>query len=230
NRVINNMANLVANLDGLVAESRENIISTLNSLEKTSDQVRTVAIDLGKTVNQVNQGIDSINTQQIASDLEFLMANAAEMSENLRDVSKSISDPQVILTVQKTLDSARVTFENAQKITSDVEELTGDPTFRNNVRKLMNGLSNLVSFTNQFEQQLYTAQLMESVTAQLEYNIDVQRSLANSNIPNQEKSFFPRKPISEAFLVSPITTSVKQFNNHLEIVSPAKNLKEIQEE
>ncbi|XTZ20296.1 MAG: hypothetical protein ACQZ3M_01985, partial [cyanobacterium endosymbiont of Rhopalodia fuxianensis] len=104
------------------------------------------------------------------------------------------------------------------------------PTFRNNVRKLMNGLSNLVSFTNQFEQQLYTAQLMESVTAQLEYNIDVQRSLANSNIPNQEKSFFPKKHISEAFLVSPITTSVKQFNNPLEIVAPAKNLKEIQEE
>jgi phospholipid/cholesterol/gamma-HCH transport system substrate-binding protein len=158
------------------------------------------------------------------------MANAAEMSENLRDVSKSISDPQVILTVQKTLDSARVTFENAQKITSDVEELTGDSTLRNNVRKLVNGLSNLVSFTNQFEQQLYTAQLMESVTAQLEYNMDVQRSLADSNIPNQEKSFFPKKPISKVFLVSPATTSVKQLNNPLEIVAPVNNSKKIQEE
>jgi phospholipid/cholesterol/gamma-HCH transport system substrate-binding protein len=230
NRVINNMANLVANLDGLVAESRENVIHTLNSLEKTSDQVRTVAIDLGKTVNEVNQGLDSIDTQQIARDLEFLMANAAEMSENLRDVSKSISDPQVILTVQKTLDSARVTFENAQKITSDVEELTGDSTLRNNVRKLVNGLSNLVSFTNQFEQQLYTAQLMESVTAQLEYNMDVQRSLADSNIPNQEQSFSPRKPISKIFLVSPATTSVKQLNNPLEIVTPVKNSTKIKEE
>ena len=43
----------------------------------------------------------------------------------------------------------------------------------------MNGLSNLVSFTNQFEQQLHTAQLMESVATQLEYNMDVQRRLAN---------------------------------------------------
>lgn len=230
NRVINNTANLVTNLDGLVAENRGNVINTLNSLEKTSNQVRTVAISLGKTVNQVNQGLDSIDTQQIAGDLESLMANAAEMSENLRDVSKSISDPQIILTVQKTLDSARVTFENAQKITSDVEELTGDPTFRNNVRKLINGLSNLVSFTNQFEQQLYTAQLMESVTAQLEYNIAIQRRLANPKAPDQEKSPFPKEPISRIFPVSPATTSVKQFNNFLELVPRADKSKEIKRE
>ncbi|WP_267384009.1 MlaD family protein [Cyanobacterium sp. uoEpiScrs1] len=231
NRVINNTANLVANLDGLVAESRGNVINTLNSLEKTSDQVRSVAIGLGKAVNQVNQGLDSIDTQQIAKDLEFLMANAAEMSENLRDVSKSISDPQVILTVQKTLDSARVTFENAQKITSDVEELTGDPTFRNNVRKLINGLSNLVSFTNQFEQQLYTAQLMESVTAQLEYNIDIQRRLANnSNISTEEKIFLPISPISRKLFASPATKSFKKISNSFEMISPTKNLKKIKEE
>ena len=230
NRVINNTANLVANLDGLVAENKGNIINTLNSLEKTSDQVRSVAINLGESVNQVNQGLDSIDTQQIARDLESLMANAAEMSENLRDVSKSISDPQVILTVQKTLDSARVTFENSQKITSDVEELTGDPTLRNNVRKLINGLSNLVSFTNQFEQQLYTAQLIESVTTQLEYNIDIQRRLANPKASNQEKSSSPKKSISRIFPVSPATTSVKQFNNSLEIVSPAKKSKKIKGE
>ncbi|HAC64635.1 MAG TPA: MCE family protein [Cyanothece sp. UBA12306] len=185
NRAVNNAANLVDNLNGLVAENRGNVVNTLNSLEKTSDEVRVVAIGLGKTVNKVNSGIDEVNIKRIAQDLEIFMANAAETSANLRDVSQSINDPQVILTVQKTLDSARVTFENAQKITSDVEELTGDPTFRTNIRKLINGLSKLLSYTNQLEQQVYTAQLMESVAEQLQYQVTRQRRLAELETPHQ---------------------------------------------
>ncbi len=231
NRVINNTANLVANLDGLVAENRGNVINTLNSLEKTSDEVRTVAIGLGKTVNEVNKGLDALDTQQIARDLETLMANASEMSANLRDVSRSINDPQVILTVQKTLDSARVTFENAQKITSDVEELTGDPTFRDNVRKLINGLGNLVSFTNQLEQQVYTAQLMDSVTAQLEYNMNMQRRLANGETPKEKQTSSAKKKANPVtFPVSPARASVQQFNNPFSIVSPPKNTQNDQKE
>ena len=209
NRAVNNAAHLVDNLNGLVAENRGNVVNTLNSLEQTSDEVRTVVIGLEKTVNKVNEGLNAVDTQQIARDLETLMANAAETSANLRDVSQSINDPKVILTVQKTLDSARSTFENAQKITSDVEELTGDPTFRTNVRKLINGLSNLVSFTNQLEQQVYTAQLMESMTEQLEYQVAIQRGLADLETPNQKQ-------------ISPVKTDVPRVAP----VSPRKPVKQ----
>ncbi|ACK64604.1 Mammalian cell entry related domain protein [Rippkaea orientalis PCC 8801] len=202
NRAVNNAASLVNNLNGLVSENRGNVINTLNSLERTSDEVRMVAIGLGKTVNKVNSGIDEVNIKKIARDLEILMANAAETSANLRDISQSFNDPTVILTVQKTLDSARATFENAQKITSDVEELTGDPAFRDNVRKLINGLSNLLSYTNQLEQQIYTAQLMESVTEQLEYQVAVQQRFleqenANQTTLSRDSSIPPQVPVKE---------------------------------
>ena len=62
------------------------------------------------------------------------------------------------MSLQQTLDSARVTFDNAQKITSDLESLTGDPAFLNNVKDLVNGLGNLVSTTEQLEQQIQTGQ------------------------------------------------------------------------
>jgi len=44
-----------------------------------------------------------------------------------------------------------VTFANAQKISSDLDELTGDPKFRSNIRNLVNGLSGLVSSGSMLE-------------------------------------------------------------------------------
>ncbi len=43
------------------------------------------------------------------------------------------------------LDSARATFANTRKITADLDELTGDPKFRANIRNIVNGLSGLLS-------------------------------------------------------------------------------------
>lgn len=65
------------------------------------------------------------------------------------------------MSLQKTLDSARVTFDNSQKITSDLESITGDPAFLENVRTLVDGLSNLVSTSQQLEQQIQTSQVIK---------------------------------------------------------------------
>ena len=67
------------------------------------------------------------------------------------------------MALQQTLDSARVTFQNAQKITSDLDELTGDPSFRDSIRELIEGLSGLVSSTQQVEQQVQVANTLDSV-------------------------------------------------------------------
>jgi phospholipid/cholesterol/gamma-HCH transport system substrate-binding protein len=47
--------------------------------------------------------------------------------------------------LRETLDSARATFANAKKITADLDELTGDPKLRSNIRNLINGLGGLLS-------------------------------------------------------------------------------------
>ncbi|GBF80701.1 MlaD family protein [Aphanothece sacrum] len=209
NKTISSAANLINNIDSLVSENRGNITNTLNSLERTSDEARQVAIEIGKTVNRVNIGLDKLNIEKVAKDLESLMNDASQTAANLRNFSQSINDPQVILSLQKTLDSARVTFENAQKITSDVEILTGDPVFRDNIRKLVNGLGNLVSYTDRLEQQVYTSQLLESVTDHLEYQIQTQQQLATRQSSNPT-------PVSPASIppISPIQPpTLKTFSN-----------------
>ncbi|WLT37485.1 hypothetical protein NON20_16825 [Synechocystis sp. B12] len=89
------------------------------------------------------------------------MENAAVTSNNIRQISNDLNDPTLMLTLQQTLDAARLTFENAQKITSDVEQLTGDPAFRNNLRKLVDGLGQLVSSTENLQDRVYTAHTLE---------------------------------------------------------------------
>ncbi|MCY7275177.1 MAG: MCE family protein, partial [Phormidesmis sp. CAN_BIN44] len=52
------------------------------------------------------------------------------------------------------------TFQNAQKITADLDELTGDPQLRNDLRNLIKGLSGLTSSTQQLQQQAQVAQVL----------------------------------------------------------------------
>ncbi|MGK7884803.1 MAG: MlaD family protein [Crocosphaera sp.] len=203
NRTVSSAANLISNLDGLVSENRGNIVNTLSSIENTSDQVRLLAMNFNTTVDRVNEGIDEIDMAQLANDLEVLMANAAQTAQNLQNLSQSLNDPEVLVTIQKTLDSARVTFENTQKITSDVEELTGDPTFRQNIRKLIDGLSNLVAYTEQLEQQVYVGQVIESVTDQVEYSLLPEQNLKPFSPEQKAPARLPKrlspikKPISK---------------------------------
>ena len=83
----------------------------------------------------------------------FLVSIAACLI-NLSSFASEKNIPDVLKSFYKT-------FQNAQKITSDLDDLTGDPSFRNNLRNLVNGLSGLVSSTQQLEQQVEVAQFLE---------------------------------------------------------------------
>ena len=152
------------NLNGLVSENRGNITRTIQGIDNTSNEVRSLAAKL-------NSAIESIDTKQLFKNIEVLTANAAETSVNLREISASLNKPSNLLTIQQTLDSARATFANTQKITADLDELTGDPTLRSNMRKLINGLSNLVSSAEQLEQPLKNAQSPTPVTPEFNYSL-----------------------------------------------------------
>ncbi|MEH2001597.1 MAG: MlaD family protein [Nostoc sp.] len=149
---------LLNNLDNLLTTNRSALVGALNNITETSNQLRVTVSSLSPSVNRLTQG-------QLLNNLETLSANAAQASGNLRDASKSLNDPKNLVLLQQTLDSARVTFENSQKITSDLDELTGDPTFRQNLRRLVNGLSGLVSSTQQMQQQVQVASTLDSVKA-----------------------------------------------------------------
>lgn len=149
---------LLSNLDNLVTTNRSSLVGALNNITETSNQLRVTVSSLSPAVNRLTQG-------ELLKNFETLSANAAQASANLRDASRSLSDPKNIVLLQQTLDSARLTFENTQKITSDLDELTGDPNFRQNLRQLVNGLSGLVSSTQQMQEQVKVAATLESMKA-----------------------------------------------------------------
>ncbi|AFY42140.1 MlaD family protein [Nostoc sp. PCC 7107] len=152
-----NKANrLLTNLDDLVTTNRSSLVGALNNITETSNQLRTTVTNLSPSLNRLTQG-------EVIKNLEALSANAAQASANLRDATKTLNDPKNALLLQQTLDSARVTFENTQKITSDLDELTGDPTFRKNLLQLVNGLSGLVSSTQQMQQQVQFAATLDAM-------------------------------------------------------------------
>jgi phospholipid/cholesterol/gamma-HCH transport system substrate-binding protein len=155
------LSSLATNVNNLVSQNRGSLVQTLQSLGETSDRVRTLVTNLDGTVTKLGNNFSAFDLKKITTDLETLTANANEASANLRDVSKNLNDPKTIVLIQQTLDSARATFENTQKITADLDELTGDPALRDNLRNLINGLGNLVSSTEQLQQQVQTARVVE---------------------------------------------------------------------
>jgi phospholipid/cholesterol/gamma-HCH transport system substrate-binding protein len=151
---------LLNNLDDLLTTNRSSLVGALNSITQTSSQLRQTVSSLSPAVNRLTEG-------ELLKNLELLSANAAEASANLKDASKNLNDPKNVVLLQQTLDSARVTFENTQKITSDLDELTGDPKFRQNLLQLVNGLSKLVSSTQDLQQQTKVAFTLDSLKTSL---------------------------------------------------------------
>lgn len=140
-------------VNDLLATNRATLVGTLNN-------INLITADLRSTVNGLAPVVDRVGQGELLKNLETLSANAAQASADFRDLSQSLNNPSNLMTLQQTLDSARATFDNVQKITTDLDELTGDPKFRDNLRNLVNGLSNLVSSTQQLQQQAQLAQTL----------------------------------------------------------------------
>lgn len=170
-----NLDRLSLNLNRLIRANESNLSNTLASVASTSNSLQDLLIGLKPAVRGLNtalepgeierlvQNLDTLinNATRASGSIQALLENTTVTSENLRDLSTSFNDPTLILSLQQTLNSARETFDNARKITADLDELTGDPAFRRNLRDLVDGLGNLVSSTQELEQQIQEAQTLE---------------------------------------------------------------------
>jgi len=176
-----NQITLTANqVNSLVATNRGSLVSTLNNINQSSQELRVAVSSLSPTINRINQG-------QLLNNLEVLSANAAQASGNLRDLSSQVNNPATLLLLQQTLDSARATFQNVQKITSDVDDLTGDPAFRNNIRKLFNGLGGLLGSTEQLRQQVKVAETLAPLSEKVNASITAKNPSVEPRDPSLQK-------------------------------------------
>ncbi|WP_052288132.1 MlaD family protein [Leptolyngbya iicbica] len=138
----------------LLAANRVNITSTLTNVSQGSERLSSI----------LNQLATQLEDPQLLEDLRILSANAAEASGYFRDaaidlstLTGAINQPDNVLLLQQSLESARDVFQGVQKVLSDIDEITGDPEVRENIRRLIYGLSDLLSSVEILEYQTQLA-------------------------------------------------------------------------
>ena len=135
-----------ANISSLIQDNRGELVTTLQNLNLASQDLKVAVRSLSPVIGKVNES-------KLIENLDLLAANGVEATESLKTITSTASSPTVLLELAETLGAARTTFQNTQKITTDLEQLTGNAEFRDNLIKLINGLSKLVSSTQDLERQ-----------------------------------------------------------------------------
>jgi len=144
-----------ADVNGLIGENRGVLVDTLGNLQATSLQLRNTADFLGPR----------IQSGELVDNLELLVSNASAASTDLQAITSSLNTPANLVLLQQTLESARDALASAQKVMADVDEITGDPAIRTQLRELINGLGDLVSSTQSLEQQSEVARVLTPLSA-----------------------------------------------------------------
>lgn len=160
---------LAVSVNTLVAENKKTFANSLDNFDKLSVDLRKSVNALNPSLVKLNSTMTKLNSEKLVKDLEGVLANANQAAANLKGISANLNNPKTLLLLQQTLDSARSTFQNTQKITADLDDLTGNPEFRNNLRNLVNGLGKLVSYGEQLEQQAKLAQKIEPMKQSIDY-------------------------------------------------------------
>ena len=137
-------------VNSLISGNRNRLVGTLDSLNRSSAHLETIMATLSP----------EIQDSQFIANLNRLSSDASAAMADIRTLTAAANTPENLVMLQQTLDSARSVFQSAHKVLADVDELTGDPTLRNNIRNLINGLSTLVSLTDQLEQDSRLAQAL----------------------------------------------------------------------
>jgi phospholipid/cholesterol/gamma-HCH transport system substrate-binding protein len=150
NRATDNLGNAAGQFEitgtevnDLIAANRSTLVSTLDNLNRSTADLQDIMATLTPQVRD----------SELLSNLNTLSADAAAAMADLRDITGAANTPENLVMLQQTLESARNVFFSAQKVLADVDELTGDPAFRNNIRNLINGLNTLVSLSDDLSNQ-----------------------------------------------------------------------------
>jgi phospholipid/cholesterol/gamma-HCH transport system substrate-binding protein len=171
NRSLRAISGVAQQIQVFLAVNDQRLGSTLISIKGTSDQlqasIQQLESPLSRLLNQVNDQNTIANVNQVLLDLKTIAGNANQLAENLNQFSERINDPQTILLLQQLLESARAAVQNLEKVTSDVDQLTGDPALRQQLIQLIQGLSNLVSSTDYLQKQVQYAHQLNKLSDDL---------------------------------------------------------------
>ncbi|WOD40772.1 MlaD family protein [Nodosilinea sp. E11] len=157
NRATDNIGNAAAQFEVAGSEVNRLVVGNRGTITTTLDNINRSAVNLELITTTLSPAIqDSV----FLANLDRLSSDAAVAAADLRSITGTFNSAENLVMLQQTLDSARSVFQSAHKVLADVDELTGDPVLRRNIRDLINGLSGLVSLTNQLEQASQVAQAL----------------------------------------------------------------------
>ncbi|MEM8611234.1 MAG: MlaD family protein [Cyanobacteria bacterium P01_H01_bin.105] len=163
----------LAQVNTILTTNQDDLAITLDNISASTGQLRLAMDSLSPVIQEGT----------LVNNIELLATNAAVASQDLRDISSVLNSSENLVLLQQTIESARDVFQSAQKIMADVDTLTGDPALRGNVRELLNGLSDLVSFTGELENQTEVAvKLNHQVQVVTELEQILETSVADQDI------------------------------------------------
>lgn len=137
----------------ILEENRSTISTTLQGLGQASDRLTVLMGNLNPAVQEIAQG-------EILENLDVLTQNLRQTSAQLLVAGRALNSPENVQVLQELLDSARTTFQNTQKITTDLDDLTGDPALRNDLRQLLQGMGQLFGAAEQLDQEVQALRLL----------------------------------------------------------------------
>ncbi len=135
----------------LLAANKGSITATLTNIQRTSTSLRGLIGDISPTLTN-GQGAS------ILKNLEVLSVHAAAAAANIRALTATASEPDALLELRQTLTAARSTLQNVERITGDLDKLTGDAQFRDNLQRIIRGLGQLFSSMEMLQQQVALAE------------------------------------------------------------------------
>lgn len=196
--LIDNANNTVGTISQSALETSDSIKALSGKLNLSADQVNALINDnsqaITTTLDNINQTsltlkeamevlkplMGELENSQIISRLDDLSNNAVETSANLRQLSVTLTEPNNIMRLQETLNAAEQTLNNIQKITTDLNDLTGDENLRNNIKRVINGMGNLFSATQELKQKTRVTKKLDEIliTNDLQYEdlVDLTKS------------------------------------------------------
>ncbi|MBE9136692.1 MCE family protein [Nodosilinea sp. LEGE 07088] len=149
NRATDNIGNAAAEFEITGSEINRLVVTNRGTLATTLDNINRSTADIAAVTATLSPALQQ---SDLIANLDRLSVNAAAAAADIRSITGTFNSPENLVMLQQTLDSARSVFQSANKVLADVDELTGDPAIRRNLRDLINGLSGLVSLTDQLEQ------------------------------------------------------------------------------
>ncbi|AFY62485.1 MlaD family protein [Synechococcus sp. PCC 6312] len=187
-RSVTQAANQVTSL---VEVNKGTLTTTLNTLSASGQELKLVLGNLSPFLNRLEKST-------VLADLEALLKNGSQAAANLNTISGTLSNPAVMFSLAQTLDAARATFINTQKITNDLVKLSGDQELQEDLRRLIRGLSRLFSSSLELEQQLLalTQQSQVSATPPASTHHPNQPALAPNTAHRDAEIVVPPQPVN----------------------------------